>query len=180
MNPSGNLVLHNTVKFGSGDGPILYNVWITRYEFLVTSVLPSIPIPPIDSVTHTGSPLNNASYSGVLKNLTSLNFITKWSIISCTSASVIVPFFKSLSKYISKNVDTLPILIAAPFCCFIAAKYAKYVHCTASFEFLAGLEISYPYLFAISFNSSNAIICVNISSLNLIISSDIFSAVVLL
>ena len=69
--------------------------------------------------------------------------------------------------------------MAAPFCSFIAAKYAKYVHCTASFEFLAGLEISYPYLLAISFSSSNALSCTNISSLNLIISSVILSAVVL-
>ena len=49
----------------------------TLNEFFVTSVLPSIPIPPILSVTHTGSPLNNSLYSGVLKNLTSLSFITK-------------------------------------------------------------------------------------------------------
>ena len=48
---SGNLVDHKTVKFGSGDGPKVYNVLSTLNEFLVTKVLPSNPIPPIDSVT---------------------------------------------------------------------------------------------------------------------------------
>ena len=82
LNPSGNLVDHRTVKFGSGAGPKFSNVCKILNEFLVTNVLPSIPIPPILSVTQTGSPLNNSLYSGVLKNLTNLNFITKWSIIS--------------------------------------------------------------------------------------------------
>ena len=36
-----------------------------------------IPIPPIDSVTHVGSPENSALYSGVLANLTSRSFIMK-------------------------------------------------------------------------------------------------------
>ena len=98
LNPSGSLVDHNTVKFGSGAGPKFSNVCKILKEFFVTKVLPSIPIPPILSVTHTGSPLNNSLYSGVLRNLTNLNFITKWSIISWASSSVIVPFFKSLSK----------------------------------------------------------------------------------
>ena len=79
---SGNFSLHNTVKFGSGEVPMLYNVCKILNEFFVTIDLPSAPIPPIDSVTQTGSPENNASYSGVLKNLMILNFITKWSIIS--------------------------------------------------------------------------------------------------
>ena len=74
------------------------------------------------SVTHTGSPLNSALYSGALKNLTNLNFITKWSINSCASDSVSKPAFRSLSKYISKKVEVLPILIAAPFWSFIAPK----------------------------------------------------------
>ena len=56
---------------------MLYNVCKILNEFLVTNDLPSSPIPPIDSVTQTGSPENNASYSGVLKNLIILNFITK-------------------------------------------------------------------------------------------------------
>ena len=82
LNPSGNCVDHSTVKFGSGAGPKFCNVCNTLNEFLVTNVLPSNPIPPILSVTHTGSPLNRALYSGVLKNLTNLNFITNESMIS--------------------------------------------------------------------------------------------------
>ena len=42
-----------------------------------TSVLPSMPIPPIESVTQVGSPENNSLYSGVLANFTNLNFIMK-------------------------------------------------------------------------------------------------------
>ena len=97
LKPSGNLVDHSTVRFGSGAGPKFCNVCSTLNEFFVTNVLPSIPIPPILSVTHTGSPLNSALYSGVLKNLTNLNFITNESIISCACSSVNVLFFKSLS-----------------------------------------------------------------------------------
>ena len=49
---------------------------IDNNEFLVTNGLPSNPIPPMLSVTHTGSPLNSALYSGARKNLTILSFNT--------------------------------------------------------------------------------------------------------
>ena len=71
----------------------------------------------------------------------------------------------------SKNVDVLPILIAAPFWSLIAPKYPKYNHCTASFAVCAGCEISKPYFLAISFNACNAFICSDISSRSLIVSS---------
>ena len=60
LNPCGNLVDHNTVKFGSGAGPKLSNVCNTRNEFLVTNGNPSVDIPAIDSVTQVGSPENNS------------------------------------------------------------------------------------------------------------------------
>ena len=63
--------------FGSGAGPKFTKECNILKEFLVTKVLPSTPIPPMPSVTQTGSPLNNSLYSGVLKNLINLNFITK-------------------------------------------------------------------------------------------------------
>ena len=44
----------------------------------------------------------------------------------------------------SKKVEVLPNDIAAPFCCFIAAKNPKYNHCTASLAFEAGPDISNP------------------------------------
>ena len=73
----GSLVDQRTVIFGSGAGPKFISVYNIRYEFLVTKVLPSIPIPPMDSVTQTGSPLNNSLYSGVRKKRIKRNFITK-------------------------------------------------------------------------------------------------------
>ena len=157
--------------FGSGAGPKSSNVWSNLNEFFVTNVLPSIPIPPMLSVTQTGSPLNKALYSGALKNLTILSFNTNWSINSWATSSVIVPFFKSLSTYMSKNVETLPKLIAAPFWSFIAPKYAKYVHWNASWAFFAGLDISNPYFSAIAFNCFKASIWSWISSLSRITSS---------
>ena len=42
--------------------------------------------------------------------------------------SVKIPALISLSIYISKNVEFLPILIAAPFCSFVAPRYPKYNH----------------------------------------------------
>ena len=93
----GNLLDHKTVKFGSGAVPKFSNVWRYLNEFFVTKGLPSIPTPPIDSVTQVGSPENNSLYSGVLANFTRRNFIMKWSIISWASASVMIPSFKSLS-----------------------------------------------------------------------------------
>ena len=74
---SGRFLDHRTVKFGSGAGPRLINECKTLYEFFVTKVLPSTPIPPMLSVTQTGSPLNNSLYSGALKKRTNLNFIIK-------------------------------------------------------------------------------------------------------
>ena len=56
LNPSGNLSDHNTVRFGSGAGPIFSSECSNLNEFFVTSVLPSIPMPPMLSVTQTGSP----------------------------------------------------------------------------------------------------------------------------
>ena len=41
---SGNCFDQRTVKFGSGAGPRLYNVFKKRYVFLVTSVFPSYPL----------------------------------------------------------------------------------------------------------------------------------------
>ena len=56
LKPSGRSGLHNTVMLGSGDGPKLYRVCKKRKEVLVTLVRPSLKRPPIDSVTHVGSP----------------------------------------------------------------------------------------------------------------------------
>ena len=74
LNASGSLVDQRTVKFGSGAGPKLSNVCKKRNEFFVTNGRPSRAIPPIDSVTQVGSPLNNSLYSGVLANLTRRKF----------------------------------------------------------------------------------------------------------
>ena len=119
---SGKSLLHKTVKFGSGPLPKLVSVCKILKEFLVTSAFPLSLTPPIDSVTHVGSPLKSSSYSGVLKCLAIRSLITKLSINSWASASVIMLFFKSLSIYISKNVEVLPKLIAAPLFSFIAAR----------------------------------------------------------
>ena len=51
LKPSGRAVDHSTVRFGSGAGPRLYRVCSIRKELRVTSVRPSSPIPPMDSVT---------------------------------------------------------------------------------------------------------------------------------
>ena len=53
-------------------------------------------------------------------------------------------------------------------CSFTAPKYPKYNHWIASFAFPAGLEMSYPYFSAITFNWLSAFICSDISSLSLI------------
>ena len=45
-------------------------------DVFVTKLLPFVSVPPILQVTQVGSPENNSSYSGVLKCLTSLSFIT--------------------------------------------------------------------------------------------------------
>ena len=47
----------------------IYSAQVCKYlnDDLVTSEEPSTAIPPIASVTHVGSPANNASYSFVLK-----------------------------------------------------------------------------------------------------------------
>src|SRR5690606_7012267 len=77
LKASGSLVDHSTVKFGSGAGPKLSNVFKKRKEFFVTSVRPSNAIPPIDSVTQVGSPLYRLLYSGVRANFTRRSFMTK-------------------------------------------------------------------------------------------------------
>ena len=76
---SGNASVYNTVKFGSGAGPIFSNVCKKRKQFLVTIERPSVPRPATSSVAHTGSPENNWLYEGIRANLTILHFITKWS-----------------------------------------------------------------------------------------------------
>ena len=82
-------------------------------------------MPPMVSVTHVGSPLKRASYSGVRKNRTMRSLMTKSSMISCASASVSTPAARSRSKYTSMKVEVRPSDIAAPFCSFTAARYAK-------------------------------------------------------
>ena len=118
----GRLVDHSTVRLGSGAGPRFSSVCSTRNEFLVTSVLPSTPMPPIDSVTQVGSPENSSLYSFMRINFTMRNFITKWSIISCACSSVSTPRFKSRSIYMSRKVELRPMDIAAPFCSFTAPR----------------------------------------------------------
>src|SRR5262249_18736048 len=69
-NPSGRRGENQIVRFGSGAGPRLYSVCRKRKLVRVTSVRPSSPMPPIDSVTQVGSPANSSSYSGVRRNRT--------------------------------------------------------------------------------------------------------------
>ena len=66
----------STVRLGSGAGPRLSSVCRIRKEFFVTSVRPSTPMPPIDSVTQVGSPENSSLYSLMRMNLTILSFMT--------------------------------------------------------------------------------------------------------
>ena len=73
----GSLRDQSTVRLGSGAGPRFSSVCRMRKLFLVTSVLPSVPMPPMLSVTHVGSPLNSSLYSLVRMNLTTRSFITK-------------------------------------------------------------------------------------------------------
>ena len=80
--PSGIRAEYQIVRFGSGAGPRLYSVWSKRKLVFVTSVRPSSPMPPIDSVTQVGSPANKSSYSGVRKKRTIRSLITKSSMIS--------------------------------------------------------------------------------------------------
>ncbi len=78
----GSFVDHSTVILGSGAGPRLLSVFRYLNEVFVTIGTPSIETPPIDSVTHVGSPEKSWLYSGVLANFTSLSFIMKWSTSS--------------------------------------------------------------------------------------------------
>ena len=171
---SGNFSDHKIVMFGSGAVPKLINVCKYLYDVFVTNDLLS-SIPPIDSVTQVGSPANNSLYSGVLNWRAILSLIINWSISSWASSSVKIPSLISFSIYISRNVDVLPKLIAAPLFSFIAAKYPKYNHCIASFALVAGLDISKPYLLAIFCIFFKARICSDTSSLNLIDSSETIS-----
>src|SRR5699024_9137103 len=75
--PSGKFSEYKTVKFGSGDGPMLVNVCNIRKSFFVTSERPSKPIPAIDKVAQIGKPENNWLYSGVRANFTIRSFITR-------------------------------------------------------------------------------------------------------
>ena len=50
------------------------------------------------------------------------SLMTKSSMISCASDSVIVPATRSRSMNTSRNVDVRPRDIAAPFCSFTAAR----------------------------------------------------------
>ena len=70
LNFSGSLFDHSTVKFGSGQVQDFPTYAGSGKSSLLTSDRPSIAIPPIDSVTHVGSPLNSSLYSGVRANLT--------------------------------------------------------------------------------------------------------------
>jgi hypothetical protein len=75
-------------------------------------------MPAIDSVTQVGSPENSSSYSGVRRKRTMLSLMTKSSISSCASSSVMRPASRSRSRKMSRKVDTRPSDIAAPFCSF--------------------------------------------------------------
>jgi len=96
--PSGKRGEYQIVRFGSGAGPRLKRVCRKRKLVLLTNGRPSSPMPPIDSVTHVGSPANSSSYSGVRRKRTMRNLITKSSTISCACCSLIVPAFRSRSK----------------------------------------------------------------------------------
>ena len=52
----GSLSDQSTVRFGSGAGPRFSRVWSILKQVLVTRVRPSMPIPPSEAVTQTGSP----------------------------------------------------------------------------------------------------------------------------
>ena len=54
-------------------------------------------MPPMDSVTHCGSPENRFWYSGVRANLTMRSFMMKWSTNSWICSSVKVPRARSRS-----------------------------------------------------------------------------------
>ncbi len=82
MKASGRRVDHSTVRLGSGLVPMFSSVCSQRKLDLVTMVRPSTPMPPIDSVTHCGSPAKIELYSGVRANFTMRSFITRWSTIS--------------------------------------------------------------------------------------------------
>ena len=98
LNFSGSPTDQSTVRLGSGAGPRLLSVCKILNEDFVTSVLPSTPVPPIDSVTHVGSPEKSSLYSLIRINLIILSFITKWSISSCAPSSVKIP--RSMSRCI--------------------------------------------------------------------------------
>ena len=58
-----------TVMFGSGAGPRLFEgVEVTEGHLGYHVVVPSTPMPPMDSVTQLRSPEKRALYSGVLAN----------------------------------------------------------------------------------------------------------------
>ncbi len=93
-----------------------------RKEFRVTRWRPSSPMPPIDSVTHVGSPENSASYSGVRRKRTMRSLITKSSMISWASDSLRRPSSMSRCRKTSRKVEVRPRDMAAPFCSFTAAR----------------------------------------------------------
>ena len=95
LKPCGSRADHSTVMFGSGAGPRLFSVCSSRNDVLLTSVRPSLPMPPIASVTHVGSPENSESYSGVRRNRTIRSLITKSSISSWAADSSIRPSSRS-------------------------------------------------------------------------------------
>ena len=59
LNPVGNLVDQRIVKFGSGELPMLSNVWMKRKSVLVTNDLSASNISPTINVAQIGSPENN-------------------------------------------------------------------------------------------------------------------------
>jgi hypothetical protein len=97
-NASGRRGEYQIVRFGSGAGPRLERVCRKRKLVLVTSGRPSSPSPPIDSVTHVGSPANSSSYSGVRRKRTMRSLMTKSSTISWTCVSVSTPAARSRAK----------------------------------------------------------------------------------
>ena len=97
LKPWGSRSDQNTVRFGSGAAPRLYSVCRKRNELFATSDRPSLPMPPIDSVTHVGSPENSSSYSGVRRKRTIRSLMTKSSISSWASTSVSRPSAMSRS-----------------------------------------------------------------------------------
>mmetsp|Transcript_20379 Transcript_20379/g.81486 ORF Transcript_20379/g.81486 Transcript_20379/m.81486 type:complete len:224 (+) Transcript_20379:1400-2071(+) len=158
LKSSGSRSFQSTVRLGSGCRPRLYSVWRKRYDVLLTSGSPVASEPASESVAQVGSPEKSELYSGVRRCLTMRSLRTNWSMSSCASASVILPALRSASMYASKNRSSRGSDVAAPSFALTVAKYGKYVHWTASFAEVAGLEMSNPYDWAICFISSSALI----------------------